>query len=278
MRQWRISTLVENTASLSLLGEHGLAFWLETPAGAILLDTGQGEVLFRNARHMGIDLATAEALVLSHGHYDHTGAVAAVLKMAQQARVYLHPEALSPKFARRPDGMGRSIGMPDSSRLAIQDHPNRIVAVTSPARVLDEVYLTGPIPRKSSFEDTGGDFYCDEACSHRDSLMDDQAVFFQTSQGTVVVVGCAHSGVVNILTYVRDLTHGKPIYTVIGGMHLLAATEDRLSRTIASLRELDVPRIGLAHCTGFAAMARLQQELPGRCFHCAAGTRLDFDG
>jgi 7,8-dihydropterin-6-yl-methyl-4-(beta-D-ribofuranosyl)aminobenzene 5'-phosphate synthase len=83
--------------------------------------------------------------------------------------------------------------------------------------------------------------------------------------------------VVNTLGYVRQLTGNRPIYAVIGGMHLLSANETRMAATIDALRQLDVRKIGLAHCTGFAAMAQLYDEFPGRCFHCVTGTRLEFE-
>jgi len=107
--------------------------------------------------------------------------------------------------------------------------------------------------------------------------MDDQAMFLETTKGIVVLLGCAHAGVVNTLDHIHAAARQARIHAVLGGMHLLHASEDRLEQTVRRLRELDVQRIGLAHCTGFAAMARLYQDLPGRCFLCTTGTTVDFD-
>ena len=272
----RITILVENTAGLSLLGEHGLALWIETPAGAALLDTGQGEVLLRNARSLGVGLPEAKAIILSHGHYDHTGGLAQAAMEAGRAAVCLHATALEPKYARRPDGSAKSIGMPDSCRQVIDQKGRKVVWAERPLAVLPGLHVTGPIPRVTDFEDIGGEFFLDPACARRDPLIDDQAVYFDTPEGVVVLLGCAHSGVVNTLRYVRQLTGNRPIYAVIGGMHLLSANETRMAATIDALRQLDVRKIGLAHCTGFAAMTQLHHAFPGRCFQCVTGTRLEF--
>jgi 7,8-dihydropterin-6-yl-methyl-4-(beta-D-ribofuranosyl)aminobenzene 5'-phosphate synthase len=268
---------VDNTAGHGLLGEHGLAFWIETLAGTAILDTGQGAVLPRNVVCLGLDISQAKAIILSHGHYDHTSGLAVASGTARKAVICIHPAALLPKFTRRLDGQVRSLGMSDSSRQTIEHDRGRVLYTEQPTEVLSGLYVTGRIPRVTDFEDTGGEFFLDKACLKRDQLADDQAVYCDTAQGLVVLLGCAHSGVVNSLMYVRQLTGNRPIHAVIGGMHLLTAGENRLSRTIAALREMNVCRIGLAHCTGFAAMARLHNEFPDRCFHSAAGTRLEFD-
>ena len=106
--------------------------------------------------------------------------------------------------------------------------------------------------------------------------MDDQALFFDTRDGVVVMLGCAHAGVVNTLLHIRQLTHHRPIHAVLGGMHLLLASPERMARTVEALRDLGIARLGPAHCTGVAAAARLWAEFPQACFACSVGTRLVF--
>lgn len=276
MTDGRITVLVENTAGgVGLLAEHGLSFWIELGPNRILFDTGQGNVLNHNAEQLGIRLQMADAIVLSHGHYDHTGGLADAL--AGRTRVYAHPAAFAPKFARSADGTARDIGLPLLNEEKVRDKAE-LVWVKEPTDVCAGLKLTGPVPRTTDFEDTGGAFFMDKRCTEPDEVIDDQAAFIETPDGAIVILGCAHAGVINTLRHVQTLTDHRPIHTVIGGMHLHNASDERMDKTVAELRRLEVQRLLPCHCTGFAAMARLWNEFPGRCLPCAAGTILEFGG
>jgi 7,8-dihydropterin-6-yl-methyl-4-(beta-D-ribofuranosyl)aminobenzene 5'-phosphate synthase len=142
--------------------------------------------------------------------------------------------------------------------------------------VLEGVYVTGEIPRVTDYEDTGGLFFLDADCSRTDPLADDQALYFDTADGVVILLGCAHSGVVNTMLRVRELTGGRPLHAVLGGMHLLEADEHRVERTFTMFRELGVSLLGPAHCTGVMATARLRTEFRERAVVCAVGSSLRF--
>jgi 7,8-dihydropterin-6-yl-methyl-4-(beta-D-ribofuranosyl)aminobenzene 5'-phosphate synthase len=271
-RSLRITVLADNSVRRAgLLAEHGWACWVETPDVRVLFDTGQGHALLHNARAVSTPLQATQAIVLSHGHYDHTGSLEAVSALVPQARVFAHPGAFEAKYGRKPDGQVRDIGLP-GDRLGIRGGlADRLVATTAPTEIGQDVFVTGPIPRTSMFEDVGGRFYLDEACQRPDPLVDDQALVMRTRAGTVVVLGCAHAGAINTLDYVRQLTDGEPIRAVIGGMHLGAASAERIERTIDALREREVMQVVAAHCTGAQAYAALWNGLPGRCTACEAG-------
>ena len=167
--------------------------------------------------------------------------------------------------------------MPYLSQEAIRASRNQLIATDQPTAVSDGLTVTGPVPRLTDFEDTGGPFFLDEACTRPDPLEDDQSVFFDTTGGTAVLLGCAHSGVINTLRYIHQLTDNRPIHAVVGGMHLIGASPQRIERTIEELQRMGVGRLAPAHCTGMPATVALWNAFPGRCQPCPVGTRFEFD-
>ena len=160
-----VTTLVENSVTgRNVRAEHGLSYFIRTGRHR-LFDTGQSELLGQNAREMGLRLEEVEAIALSHGHYDHTGGISATRVLAPNARLFLHPDALKPKFAGNPDGTSRSVGLAKESLHAIQQAGDRVVCTTQPTEVLDGIFVTGEIPRMTLFEDAGGAFFLDESCT-----------------------------------------------------------------------------------------------------------------
>jgi 7,8-dihydropterin-6-yl-methyl-4-(beta-D-ribofuranosyl)aminobenzene 5'-phosphate synthase len=276
----RITLLVENTASdKKLRGEHGFAAWVETDAGRILFDTGQGGALIPNAARLGVDLATADAVALSHGHYDHTGGLAAALAAAPSCPVYAHPDVTAPKYAfdgAASHGAARSIGMPAEAERLLAPETGKLVETQAPTAVLPGVHVTGEVPRLTEFEDAGGPFFLDEECTVPDAILDDQALFFMSERGIVLVLGCAHAGMINTMRYVASLTGRRTFACVLGGTHLIAASDERIARTIEALADFDVERIGPCHCTGERAVAWFRDEFRDRLLPCAAGWSMDF--
>jgi len=276
MSSRRIVVLVENIASRDdLVAEHGLSVWIEANGLRFLFDTGQGGALVRNAEALGIALKSADAVLLSHGHYDHTGGLAHVLDRQDPPALHIHPAAVEPKYSRGAGGPVRDVGMPLKVRDFVRSAPGLRWTV-GPTEVCPGLFLTGPVPRRNSFEDTGGPFFSDEQCRVPDALTDDQAAFMDTPEGLVVVLGCAHSGVINTLRYIRDLGWRAPIRAVMGGMHLLNAGRERMDRTAEALKEFEIGQLFPAHCTGREATGRLSREFPGQCHPFSSGTVLEL--
>lgn len=274
----RITMLAENMAhGPALLAEHGLAYWIDWNGQRVLFDTGQGGVLSSNSHKLGIPLAEADAIVLSHGHYDHTTGLAEALHGRGPTTVYAHPAAWEPKYARNRDGTVREIGVPASSHEAIGQQGHRVRPTQSPTQITEWLTVTGCVPRTTDFEDTGGPFFLDSACSKPDPLIDDQSLFFETPEGLVVLLGCAHSGIINTLRYIGQLTGNKPIRAVIGGTHLVSASPQRIARTIEELQSLQVKTLAPCHCTGMAATVALWNAFPDRCVACHVGATFDFE-
>lgn len=278
IRELRITVLVENTAGgRDLLAEHGLAFWIEADTQNILFDTGQGLVLAHNAKRLNADLETTDNVVLSHGHYDHTGGLAGSLPCFRHAGVFVHPSAFSARFIRGDNGAGRSVASPIRHAGELRPHVAKMVFTTGRAAVADGVWATGDIPRRTGFEDTGGPFYLDDACTVEDPLIDDQALYIESHKGLIVLLGCAHAGLANTLDYVAELTRRDRIHAVLGGMHLAEASDERIALSQEALHRYDVQLIGPAHCTGRKATMRLWERFPERCVECPTGTRFVFE-
>jgi 7,8-dihydropterin-6-yl-methyl-4-(beta-D-ribofuranosyl)aminobenzene 5'-phosphate synthase len=270
-----ITVLADNRSAQGLESEHGLSFWIRTANRTILFDTGQGDAMPRNAASLGIDIGTADAVVLSHGHYDHTGNLRLALERAGRAELLLHPDALRPRYSIH--ASPKPIGMPAAAREAVRAASDaRCRWVTRPTELDAGVWLTGPVPRETAFENAGGPFYWDEAGKEPDPISDDLSLCVRTGAGWVVCLGCCHAGVVNTLRHIpRELGGGK-ILAVIGGMHLCHADAERLERTTAAFATYDVPRLYPCHCTGEAATAFLRQRFPRAVQPGFAGLQIAF--
>ncbi|MFW5730290.1 MAG: MBL fold metallo-hydrolase [Desulfonatronovibrionaceae bacterium] len=267
--KFTIHIVVDNEPGPGLAAEHGFSVWIHCKDRVVLFDTGQGEALIPNLSSLGLDPSEITDLVLSHGHYDHGGGIARVLKFCPQAVVHLHPGAVVPRYALDPGGDCRYIGLPGEARSVLSQLPdNRLDWVTSPISIDGNIQLTGPIPRKNHFEDPGGPFYSDLRCQTPDIIADDQALWLGTSQGPVVICGCAHAGVINTLDYVREISGTSKIRAVLGGFHLKGASEERIDYTIRGLEKAAPEIIMPCHCTGKKAVKAMKSQVPGlkRCF------------
>jgi 7,8-dihydropterin-6-yl-methyl-4-(beta-D-ribofuranosyl)aminobenzene 5'-phosphate synthase len=274
----RITLLVENRAKRKgLQAEHGLSYWIEAGSQNILFDTGQSpEVLQHNANHLNIDLAQADSIVLSHGHYDHTGGLEGLIEEGADTRLVLHREATCKRYSRSRLGSVHEVGMPRHLAVQIDNGFVQRLDSTTPIDLGDGLCVTGEIPRLTDFEDTGGDFFLDPECLEPDPIRDDQAIYFDTPQGLVVLLGCAHAGVVNTCLAIQSLTGGRPIHAIIGGFHLLNASGERLSRTLEALASLEPAILAPIHCTGDLASNLLWFEFPGIWKPLSAGDHLSF--
>jgi 7,8-dihydropterin-6-yl-methyl-4-(beta-D-ribofuranosyl)aminobenzene 5'-phosphate synthase len=274
----KITILVDNQASDGLVAEHGLALWIETKDTNILFDTGQGNALEPNAKALGINLAKTNILVLSHGHYDHTGGINRVIRQSRHVDVYCHPAIVQPRYSIR-NGKAKSIRMPKESVevfASIQDKYLHWVQHPTMLLLSAGIGITGPVPRKTDFEDAGGPFYLDPDGERPDPIADDMALWIWDDNGIIVCVGCAHSGIVNTLDYIWHLGNSRRIRAVIGGFHLHAASHKKLSQTIAALQAFDPALLIPCHCTGDTAVDQLRQAFGDRVSPGAAGKTFQF--
>jgi 7,8-dihydropterin-6-yl-methyl-4-(beta-D-ribofuranosyl)aminobenzene 5'-phosphate synthase len=230
VEQVNITLLVDNNADPGMVREQGFSMWIEVRGVCILFDTGQGPALRTNAEALGVRLDSADMLVLSHGHYDHTGGVPVALQNNPSLDVYCHPAAVQPRYSYV-DGLARPIHMPSSALKVINTVPSlKMHWVSRPKAVSNGIGLTGPIPRINSDDATGGPFYLDPNGDRPDPIDDDLALWIETTRGLVVCVGCCHAGLINTLDYICRLTGIDTIAAVIGGFHMMQSHHRHIER------------------------------------------------
>jgi len=271
----QVTTLSENTASLgSFLGERGLSILIETDEQNILFDTGQSISASHNADLLGIDLGNIDRIVLSHGHYDHTGGLRQILhRMRREIEIIAHPDIWAVKYSRREGQEDKYIGIP-FHRQTLESLGARFNLTTEPVAITDSIMTTGEVPMVTDYEEIEPYLVVKQDDGFiPDKLLDDQAIIINTEPGLVVVLGCAHRGIVNTLYHAQRLTGVKTIHTVLGGCHLMDASEERVRLTIAVLKELGVQRIGVSHCTGLPASVTMAQQFGDKFFFNNAGTK-----
>jgi len=273
-----IHTLVEDRAGASGLGtEHGLSLHVQVDGHDWLFDTGQSDLVVRNARRLGLDLSTLEGVVLSHGHYDHTGGLDAVLR-DHGLPVYAHPDVLRRRFSVRDPLHPRDVGCPHAEA-ALERLGGWLRPAAGPAQPLSpRVVVASNIPRT-------GEGHVEPFLVVRgedggfvpDPFDDEQFLLIRTPEGMLLLLGCCHAGLESSLAYARALLPGQPVRAVIGGLHLRSASEAAIQRAIDQLEALNPELVAAGHCTGEQAEQALAQRLGERFRPLRAGAVLGLD-
>ncbi len=256
MSDVKISILVDNQSCEGWLNEHGLALLIETMDERILFDTGAGGALIPNLKTGKIEPAGITKLILSHGHYDHTGGLSEVLPLLPDCEVFYGHGIAKKRFSRHPGLPVKENAMPRGCAEALAKHLlKREVAGFS--AIAPQVSLTGAIPRLSG-EDCGGPFYLDPDGKSPDDISDEQALLLDCG---ILIQGCGHAGIINTVECCGKYRPDVKIHTIIGGLHLLQASLERLKMTADYLNTLALKRLILLHCTGESAGKYLQEHV-----------------
>jgi 7,8-dihydropterin-6-yl-methyl-4-(beta-D-ribofuranosyl)aminobenzene 5'-phosphate synthase len=277
-KRLRLSVVVDDSASNNprILAEHGLCILLEIDLWdrgimKLLLDTGAtSDGTLHNIDTMGIDLRQTDLIVISHGHYDHTGGLVGVLQRSGgRTPVIAHPGICNPKLKTRP--FLKFIGLPFTIQEAESAGATMLYSRSS-VRLADGVFTTGEVARDTIFEKAEGFVTLEEGIFKEDAIIDDQALVINVQdKGLVVISGCAHSGIVNTVHQAQRMSGVSEIYAIAGGFHLHDAGDERLDSTVDEFIKLDPKILRPCHCTGSKAICRLLQVFGDRCKPLAAG-------
>ena len=270
-----IKTLVENTSiSEKFKSEHGLCLYIETRKHKLLFDVGASYLFAENAQALGLDLAEIDTVVISHGHYDHGAGLKAFLNLNTKAKIFINRKAFDKYYALAPDGKKTYIGL-DESLL----QSDRLIFTGEHFIIDDELELFAGVSGTKLVPSGNRGLLMESAgLPVQDDFSHEQNLIISQDGKTLLVAGCAHKGIVNILERMMELKHNQPNY-VIGGFHLYSLAADKYEEPAVInelgqyLKEFDTT-FYTCHCTGLQAYNELKEIMGRKIEYLAAGSEL----
>ena len=275
----KITIICENSVILpfGLIGEHGFSAYIEYRDKKFLFDTGQGKGLLNNSRILDKNLKDIEFLFLSHGHYDHTLGLADLLSIKSPLTIYAHPDIFKGRIWIKNDKK-KFIGLP-YTRNYLEGLGAQFSLLRDFSEIVKGVYSSGETVRKTPFEriDAGMKVIDEQNKLIDDEILDDYSLAIDTSKGLVIILGCAHSGIINIINHFIEKTGNDEIYAILGGTHLGFATDEQINKTIEAVETYNIKKLGASHCTGLEVAAKLYNKLKDRFFFASVGSVLEIN-
>jgi 7,8-dihydropterin-6-yl-methyl-4-(beta-D-ribofuranosyl)aminobenzene 5'-phosphate synthase len=261
--------------------EPALSILLEEQGKKVLFDTGYSDVCIRNADRMGISLLDLDCIVLSHGHNDHTGGLVYLVQRLIEAMIESRPFRIPALIAHpfclypRPKPPLRDVGSPlseDRVRLHFPVQTSR-----EPVWITDRLVFLGEIPRRFPFEASSPGprlIVLPDGSRTPDHLIDDSALAYRSPEGLVIITGCSHAGICNIIEYAREICGEQRLVDIIGGLHLMNPSRERIDGTCAYLQDVGPEVMHACHCTSFASRVALSSVCP--VAEVGVGLRLEY--
>jgi 7,8-dihydropterin-6-yl-methyl-4-(beta-D-ribofuranosyl)aminobenzene 5'-phosphate synthase len=277
----KITILCENSVLVPfpLIAEHGLAMLIEQD-DITLFDTGQGLGLINNMKALGKNPAAVARLIVSHGHYDHTGGIMPFLLARGSAiPVFAHPTAFAQKVAHIPAGADPieiPIGM-RASREEMEKAGAQFTPLSGFQKITEKIAALTDVQRPAGWKTWDSRLkQKDGEKTIDDPFNDDCSLLVITDSGPVVLLGCAHAGIVEILDDISQRTGYREFHAVIGGTHLESAPAEYVEKAVATLKNYRVKKIAVSHCTGFSIACRMAREFPSQFANASVGAVFEF--
>jgi len=269
----KIITLLENHQDPDqpeLKAEHGVSFYIENNGNVFMSDVGQSRYFADNALKLGIDLSAVEALAISHHHYDHGGGLRHFFEVNKTAPVYL--KSSPPDVDYVEENAGQPLGDIGLDKVLLKEFENRIVYITEKVEIpsgfhlLTDIPETYPKPRGDErLKMKKGDVIVPDTFDH------EIVTVLETDDGLVILTGCGHNGVLNMIEAARRAFPGKPVIAMIGGFHLHHESERSVRDVAKAILSMGIPAVYTGHCTGEDALDILEDELGERLHRLTTG-------
>lgn len=263
----KITTLIENKLNEKedLHNEHGLSIHIEVDNKRLLFDTGKSGKILENANALNIDLSELDYVLISHGHYDHSGGFKRLIKeISPNIELFVGDGFFNDKYSLREDGDYQFAGNPfDVDYLKDNNIPTQFVNQDI-VNLTENIMIFTNFNRKDEFENINETMFLKQDEEYiKDQFLEEISLGIKTPRGLVVIVGCSHVGVVNIVDTIIERT-GLQIYALIGGTHLVKEDDEKINKIIEYLKEKEIELIGACHCTGKQGETMLGQQLEDR--------------